>query len=83
MKRFKCTNVVLEDYVICITLLCKSCPELRSHSDCLTTIGTISPFNTKKHNMENITDPTSLNDDDDDDNNMKTKLPNTTNPTPR
>lgn len=36
MKRFKCTNVVLEDYVICITLLCKSCPELRSHSDCLT-----------------------------------------------
>lgn len=69
------------DYVICITLLCKSCPELRSHSDCLT-IGTISPFNTKKQNMEKITDPTSLNDDDDD-NNMKTKLPNTTNPTPR
>lgn len=80
MKRFKCTNVMLDDYVICITLLCKSCPELRSHSDCLT-IGTISPFNTKKQNMENITDPTFLNDDDDDDN--KTKLPNTTNPTPR
>lgn len=77
MKRFKCTNVVLDDYVICITLLCKSCPELRSHSDCLT-IGTISPFNTKKQNMENITDPTSLNDDDDDN---KTNLPNTTNPT--
>lgn len=31
--------------------------------------------------MENITDPTSLNDDDDDD--SKTKLPNPTNPTPR
>lgn len=43
-------------------------------------VGTISPFNTKKHNMENITEPTSLNDDDDDN---KTNLPNTTNPTPR
>lgn len=79
MKRFKCRNVVLDDYVICITLLCKSCPELGSHSDCLT-IGTISPLNTKQQHMENITDPTSLDDDDDDN---KTKLPDPTNPTPR